>query len=124
MCGDGDGIGSTHWHVCTECLKPCDIAKPTMKEITDTINILDRIAIKIINGETCIRCDKLVKGEHTCTPTHQYRAGIVEGLKLAQHNIEEEYSKNDAATMSVIAYHDVTVEIIEELIKQYSGEEC
>jgi hypothetical protein len=66
----------------------------------------------------CIRCDKLTSGEHTCTPTDQFRAGIVEGLKMATIHIDIQENPSD----STERFAREVMERIDELIKQYSGE--
>jgi hypothetical protein len=71
--------------------------------------------------EPCIRCDKLTDRAHTCTPTKQFRAGIIDGLRMTKDVILSLGDYNNTADY-VWAKSD-GIEAIEKLIKQYSGEE-
>lgn len=66
----------------------------------------------------CIRCDKLTAGIHTCTPSKQYREGILEGLKIAYEVVQDARINCDAQEA---LQRDIDHEI-DKLIKQYSGE--
>lgn len=37
----------------------------------------------------CIRCNKNNVTIHTCSPSKEYRAGIIEGLKIASDEVKE-----------------------------------
>lgn len=69
----------------------------------------------------CIRCGKTFfdtdDSIHTCTPTKQYRAGVVEGLKIARAVLPNKSSYFDNYNMTPF------VDAIDELIKQHEGDE-
>ena len=72
----------------------------------------------------CIRCDKLTAGEHPCTPTKQYRAGMIEGIRIAREEMQTDIAENGRHynVKAVITYFASVDKRIGRLIKQYSGE--
>lgn len=73
----------------------------------------------------CIRCNKDVthKPVHTCTPSAKYRAGMLEGMRLALTTIEDTYDSNYMATLSSYGCHEDICQKLEKLIKQHEGKE-
>lgn len=66
--------------------------------------------------EPCIRCDKMTDKVHTCTPTKQYRAGIVGGLEMAREEVVK------GLFTEPVCISDIVKEI-DKLIKQHTGDE-
>lgn len=90
---------TTKYYTCMKCEKPCDPWQ-------------------------CIRCDKLLdEYVHTCTPTKQYRAGIIEGMKLAHDKVDDSYDSNRMSLFNSYGYHEEVLSMISELIEQYENKE-
>jgi hypothetical protein len=70
--------------------------------------------------EKCIRCSKVTNGIHTCTPTKQYRAGVVKGLKMALMNVNE-FNMIGASSEYYHCFNKIK-DRLKKVIKQHEGE--